>query len=191
MPQPRRSISSIPITAPTGPSGVRVAASSGQGASRRTIAHRIRPQSPRYPIPCRSPKSAVSDGYPGAIQKKSSAVNRPSSNQDAIFTQRKRGPGTGLGSGFGCPVAATTPKLAGAAPRHAVGVPGGDGDPVTGGSFVRGRWPARMTRPDRPAYFFAFFALHFWTDVELRVEPSEKDSVAVWDHFFFLHRAMT
>ena len=36
-----------------------------------------------------------------------------------------------------------------------------------------------------------FFALHFWTDVELRVEPSAKVSVAVWDHFFFLHRAMT
>jgi hypothetical protein len=39
------------------------------------------------------------------------------------------------------------------------------------------------------AYFF--FALHFWTDVELLLEPSEKDSVPVCDHFFFLQRAMT
>jgi hypothetical protein len=39
------------------------------------------------------------------------------------------------------------------------------------------------------AYFF--LALHFWTDVELLLEPSEKLSVATSVHFFFLHRAMT
>ena len=48
-------------------------------------------------MPCSSPKRAVSEAYPGAIQKKSSAVNRPSSNQEAILTQRKSAPGHGLG----------------------------------------------------------------------------------------------
>jgi hypothetical protein len=61
-------------------------------------------------------------------------------------------------------------------------------------------WPPQPVggRPGRPppadsaegvAYFF--FGLHFWTDVELLLEPSEKDSVPVLVHFFFLHRAMT
>ena len=56
----------------------------------------------------------------------------------------------------------------------------------------------RGGRPGRPppadsaegiAYFF--FALHFWTDVALLLEPSEKLSVATSVHFFFLHRAIT
>jgi hypothetical protein len=61
-------------------------------------------------------------------------------------------------------------------------------------------WPPQPVggRPGRPppadsaegiAYFF--FALHFWTDVALLLEPSEKLSVATSVHFFFLHRAMT
>ena len=64
-----------------------------------------------------------------------------------------------------------------------------------------GAWPPQPIggRPGRPppadsaegiAYFF-FFALHFWTDVALLLEPSEKLSVATSVHFFFLHRAMT
>jgi hypothetical protein len=72
--------------------------------------------------------------------------------------------------------------------------------PVRGGSGGRpgdqvnpggGLDAAPADSAEAVAYFFAFFALHFWTDVELRVEPSAKVSVAVWDHFFFLHRAMT
>ena len=61
-------------------------------------------------------------------------------------------------------------------------------------------WPPQPVggRPGRPppadsaegiAYFF--FALHFWTDVALLLEPSEKLSVATSVHFFFLHRAIT
>ena len=55
----------------------------------------------------------------------------------------------------------------------------------------RGRpgWPPPADSAEGVAYFF--FALHFWTDVELLLEPSEKDSVPVLDHFFFLHRAIT
>jgi hypothetical protein len=45
------------------------------------------------------------------------------------------------------------------------------------------------SRKRSAAYYF--FALHFWTDVELLVEPSAKISVAMCVHFFFLHRAMT
>ena len=40
-------------------------------------------------------------------------------------------------------------------------------------------------------FFLDFFALHFWTDVALLLEPSEKLSVATSVHFFFLHRAIT
>ena len=45
------------------------------------------------------------------------------------------------------------------------------------------------SRKRSAAYYF--FALHFWTDVALLLEPSEKLSVATSVHFFFLHRAIT
>ena len=60
-----RSIHSMPMTDPSGPTGVSVAASSHHGASRRRIATKISAQSVRYPIPWLMPNQKVGPSSPG------------------------------------------------------------------------------------------------------------------------------
>ena len=79
IPQPLRSISSIPITLPIGPNGVSVAASRVYGASWRTQAIQITMQRPTKPIPCAQPKIIVSVSKPGSSQKTISPVKIASS----------------------------------------------------------------------------------------------------------------
>ena len=50
------------------------------------------------------------------------------------------------------------------------------------------RPPLRQINGRRFRYFFC---LHFWTDVEVLLEPSANVVVAVLLHFFFLQRAIT
>ncbi len=99
-PQPLRSISSIPITLPTGPTGVRVAASSVYGASRLTAAIQITTHSAMKPRPCAHPNTIVSVSNPGASQNTIRAEKIASSTQLKRLTQRNSGPGTGFRISF-------------------------------------------------------------------------------------------
>src|SRR5260221_8182779 len=99
MPEPFRSINSIPITLPTGPTGVRVAASRVYGASRRAAAIQMTMQRATNPIPCAHPNTIVSVSNPGRSQNTISAVKIASSTQESRFTQTNSRPGTGFSNG--------------------------------------------------------------------------------------------
>ena len=86
----------MPITLPTGPNGVRVAARSVYGASRLMQAIQSTTQRTMNPSPCAHPNTIVSISNPGKTQKTSNPAKTTSSIHEIRFTQRKSGPGTGF-----------------------------------------------------------------------------------------------
>jgi hypothetical protein len=86
----------MPITLPTGPTGVSVAASSVYGDSLLTHAIQITMQRAMKPIPCAHPNTIVSVSKPGASQNTIRPVKIANSNQEKRFTQVNSAPGTGF-----------------------------------------------------------------------------------------------